>query len=114
MYKIYENIKTIRTSLGMSQATLAEKMGYSDKGMISRIEAGKVDLSYSKILKFAEVLRTTPENLMGFSGADSVSELILTDREKVILNLSANCDEAHYESAVLSLKDGQLPSEQND
>lgn len=66
MLKIYENIKKRRLALGMTQEQLAKKMGYSDKGMISRIEKGQVDISYSKIVEFAEVLRTEPGELMGW------------------------------------------------
>lgn len=66
--ELYDNIKNRRIELGMSQEELAEKMGYTDRSSISKIEAGKVDLSQSKILRFAEVLNTTASDLMGDSG----------------------------------------------
>lgn len=37
-------IRERRTALGISQAELAEAAGYSQKGMISRVEQGKVSL----------------------------------------------------------------------
>jgi transcriptional regulator with XRE-family HTH domain len=49
-----------------SQSQLAEKVGYSDKGMISRIEHGKIDLQQSQILKFAKVFKIDPRTLMGW------------------------------------------------
>ena len=66
MQKLYMNIKKRRTELHMTQDELAVKMGYSDKGMISKIENGLVDISYSKIIEFSEVLRIDPIELMGW------------------------------------------------
>ena len=65
MENLYENIKKRRLKLGMTQTDLANTMGYSDKSMISRIEAGKVDLSQSKILEFANALKIDAKYLMG-------------------------------------------------
>lgn len=70
MNKIYENIKKRRLELNMTQEQLAEKMGYSDKTMISKIEKGQIDISYSKIIAFAEVLKVEPEDLMGWTDQD--------------------------------------------
>ena len=50
----------------MTQTDLALKMGYADKSMIAKIEKGNVDLPQSKILAFANVLETTPSELMGW------------------------------------------------
>ena len=62
---LYDNIKTLRESLKMSQDELAKKVGYKDRTSIAKIESGKVDLSQSKIFAFANALNTTPEELMG-------------------------------------------------
>lgn len=64
MYILYQNIKQRRIQLGMSQSELARRVGYSDKGMISKIESGRIDLPYSKIIDFARVLGTTPVELI--------------------------------------------------
>lgn len=64
--KLYENIKKYRNKAGMTQQELAEAVGYSDKSMIAKIEKGSIDLSESKIMQFAEVLHTTPQELMGW------------------------------------------------
>ena len=66
MLKLYENIRRRRIELELTQDQLAERLGYSGKSMIAKIEAGKVDLSQSKIVAFAEALQTTPARLMGW------------------------------------------------
>lgn len=67
MLDLYENIKSRRLELDMTQEELAEKTGYSGKSMIAKIEKGKVDLPQSKILLFANALKTTPAYLMGWT-----------------------------------------------
>jgi len=67
MLELYENIRSLRFFHCMTQSELAEKTGYRDKGMISRIERGLVDLPISKIELFAKALGTDPIKLMGNS-----------------------------------------------
>jgi transcriptional regulator with XRE-family HTH domain len=67
MIKLYENIKSRRIDLKMTQSELAAKVGYADKGMISRVENGKINLSQSLLIKFAEALETTPGELLGWT-----------------------------------------------
>lgn len=110
MHKLYENIKKRRIELGYSQTKLAELMGYSDKTMISKIEKGAVDLNISKVEAFAKVLCIEPHILMGWSEFEEMPTT-LNDGQKHLLDLFANSDTAHRDSAVLTLKDGQLPSE---
>lgn len=56
--------------LGLTQADLAKKLGYSDKSMIAKIEKGSIDLSQSKITAFANALNTTEVSLMGWDKSD--------------------------------------------
>lgn len=65
MLKLYENIRTRRLALHMSQQRLAELTGYADKSMIAKIEKGLVDIPHSKLELFAKALRTKPGDLMG-------------------------------------------------
>ena len=64
---IYDRIKELRVAQKMSQTDLAEKMGYKDGSMITKIESGKVDISQKKIIAFAKALNTTPAYLMGWT-----------------------------------------------
>lgn len=53
---IHKNIKSRRKELKMTQSDLAKKLGYADKSMIAKIEAGLVDLPQSRIEAFAAAL----------------------------------------------------------
>lgn len=65
MLALYKNIKERRIQLSMSQQELAEQAGYTDRSSIAKIEAGKVDLTQSKIKAIADALKTTSAELMG-------------------------------------------------
>lgn len=73
MDKLYLNIKELRKKNGYTQTELAHKVGYSDKSMIAKIEAGKVDLPRTKIVQFAEIFGVSPMQLMGYDSSDSPS-----------------------------------------
>ena len=55
----------------LTQTDLATKLGYADKSMIAKIEKGVVDLPQSKILALADVLQTSPSDLMGWEQIDT-------------------------------------------
>lgn len=59
-------IKARRQELRMSQREMAARLGYTDHTTLTRIEAGKVDLPQSRIVKIAEVLGVTPGYIMGW------------------------------------------------
>lgn len=80
---LYKNIKTRRTELGITQTQLAEILGYSDKSMIAKIEAGKVDLTQSRIVAFAKALKISPIDLVGWE--EEPYEPDLTSKETKIL-----------------------------
>ncbi len=64
---MYDRIRDRRIELGMTQDDLAKAMGYKDRSMITKIEAGKVDISQKKIEEFAKVLNTNEAYLMGWT-----------------------------------------------
>lgn len=63
----YEKIKTLRKQKRLSQDELARLTGYTDRSSIAKIEAGKVDLTESKIVVFAQALGVSPSYLMGLT-----------------------------------------------
>ena len=66
MKDLYQNIKERRKAIKMTQSQLAEAVGYADKGMISRIESGAVNLPHDRIEAIARALGTTSSELQGF------------------------------------------------
>lgn len=90
MSTIGKNISRIRRDLGMTQEELAKKMGYKSKSTINKIELGVNDIPQSKIVQFAQVLGTTPAELMGWKEddkTDSPSEADLSEGEQLWLEL---------------------------
>ena len=70
---LYKNIKERRQFLHMSQETLAQLTGYTDRSSIAKIERGVVDLSHSKIELFAKVLQTDPGTLLGYDSEEAAA-----------------------------------------
>jgi len=71
---IGENIKNIRKEQKMSQTTLANKLGYCDKSMISKIEHGVVDLNQTRILEFANALGVDATEILGIENGYTEEE----------------------------------------
>ena len=87
MLKLYQNIKDLRCKLGLSQEELARKTGYTDRSSIAKIEAGRVDLTQSKIAAFAEALGVTPAYLMGWEDSkqpDVITSLYTPAEQELI------------------------------
>lgn len=92
MSTVGDNILRMRKELGMTQEELAKRMGYKSKSTINKIELGINDIPQSKIVMFAEVLGTTPAQLMGWndeskSELNTPGELKLTEGEEMLLDL---------------------------
>ena len=90
MSTVGENILYMRKRLGWTQEELAKKMGYKSKSTINKIELGINDIPQSKIVQFAEVLNTTPANLMGWNEEDqtnSPEDPKLSEGERMLLEL---------------------------
>lgn len=86
MLQLYKNIKKRRTELHLTQSELATKMGYADKSMIAKIEKGLVDLPQSKIIAFADTLKISPGDLMGWEVSDNdiANAFINDDLESIV------------------------------
>lgn len=76
MNSVGKQIKALREELGMSQDDLAAKMGYKNRSTIAKIENGVNDVVQSNIVKFAEVLGTTPARLMGWEQEQANNNII--------------------------------------
>lgn len=82
MSTVGENILLMRKRLGWTQEELAKRMGYKSKSTINKIELGINDIPQSKIVKFADVLGTTPAHLMGWT-EDEVKETSSPDKQEL-------------------------------
>ena len=60
-----EIIRTLREKQGLSQESLAARLGYKDRSSIAKIESGKVDLSQSKLEQLSAIFRVPVTHLMG-------------------------------------------------
>ena len=104
MEELYENIRQRRIELGMTQEELAKALGYADKSMIAKVEAGKVDLAQSKILAFASALNTTPSWLMGWNEDDADDKTALLqkiyDENKILFDAAEDATEDEIKAAV--------------
>ena len=61
-----KNIKYYRKLKRLTQEQLAERLGYKSRSSINKIELGINDITQTKVIEFAEVLRVTPAYLMGW------------------------------------------------
>ena len=71
-----EKIRRRRLELGMSQADLADALGYTNRATVAKVESGVNDLTQSKIERYAEALRTTPAYLMDWTEIRTTTTLI--------------------------------------
>ena len=96
MSTVGDRILQRRKELNLTQEEVAKRMGYKSKSTINKIEMGINDIPQSKIVKFAEVLFTTPSFLMGWDEEEnSPEEPKLTEGEKVLLELFRRVPEEH-------------------
>lgn len=84
MLQLYKNIKNKRLEMGISQEELARRTGYTNRSSIAKIESGKVDLSQTKIMQFAEALDTTPSDLMGWDEEPASTKESMEGIENII------------------------------
>ena len=63
---IGQRIKNRRLELGLTQADLAKRMGYTNKSTIGKVENGNNDITQTKVVQYAHALNTTVAYLMGW------------------------------------------------
>lgn len=75
METIHDRIRRRREQLGITQDTLAQKLGYKSRSSVNKIESGENDIPRSRIQAFADVLETTPGWLMGLDQGTADAEV---------------------------------------
>lgn len=96
--EIGEKIKKRREELHMSQQELAEKVGYTSRSTINKIECGANNLRQTKISQIAKALDTTPAYLMGWS-----VELDAVDTDVLVEKLTNKAESCEYDLLVNDL-----------
>lgn len=82
LVNIGNRIRSRRIELGLSQEELKNKVGYSNRSMIARIERGDINITSSKIKAIATALDTTPAYLMGWEDEPEEPSYYLNDEAK--------------------------------
>ena len=88
---IGERIKKKRMEKGWTQNELAWKLGYVDKSAVSLVELGKRNIDHEMLIKYADVLGTTPTYLLGWERKGEFSE-----GEQELLNEIAKNDNTKF------------------
>ena len=81
MEKLYQNIKEMRRAKGLTQFQVAERLGYKDRSMIAKIEAGKVDITIDKVQGFADLFNVDPMDLMGLFPDEGLQQIGLVYKQ---------------------------------
>lgn len=87
--QVGERIKQRREALGMTQDELAKLVGYTSRSSVAKVEANANGMVQSKLIAFANALKTTPAYLLGWEEEpqkknDTIADIILklrTDSE---------------------------------
>lgn len=99
---IGERIKKRRTSLGISQVSLADKVGISKQSLYKYENGIITNIPSDKISQIAAALDTTPSYLMGWDKEDddaTISDRLLTryreldDLDQAMIRRLLKCDE---------------------
>lgn len=113
MYNISQRIKNRRIELRMSQQELADKLGYTSRSSITKIEKGTNDIPRTKIIEIASALKTTPSYLMGWDNGirvfpNNLKQLML--EKGVDLQCLSNVTKIKLDALKKFLEDTQDPT----
>lgn len=90
MPDIGKRIRKRREELEMTQEELADKLHYKSKTTIAKIENGTNDIVQSKVVEFAEALKTSPAYLMGWVDIAEETRPTKQELEKIKSNSYEN------------------------
>ena len=84
--KIGERVRNRRIELDITQEELAQKLGYSDKSSISRIEKSS-KLTLNKVQLLADALNVSPSYLMGWEEENNIDiDMDMSNNQGTISN----------------------------
>lgn len=87
MKELGNKIRELRISLGLSQQQFAESLGYTHKSMINKIELGKCDMSYDKILRLLKEYNLNASEFLNEEeikkNCKNIDELLLPEANRI-------------------------------
>lgn len=87
MKELGNKIRELRISLGLSQQQFAESLGYTHKSMINKIELGKCDMSYDKILRLLKEYNLNASEFLNEEeikkNSKNIDELLLPEANRI-------------------------------
>lgn len=105
---IGKRIKQKRLELGLTQMELAQRMGYTSKAAICKVEKGDDNITTDRVKKFAKALDVTEAYLMGWSEIPNDSMIkAIEGREKktattqVLYNSVIFGDDLNQDEAIM-------------
>lgn len=84
-------IRDLREAKGMTQEELANKVGYTSRAAINKIESGTNKLKQEKIKIFADVLECTVSELLGIDEINNLRPVSSIDIRKIPLYDFISC-----------------------
>ena len=93
-----------RKELGITQEELAFKLGYKSKSTINKIELGINDIPQSKVVKFAEALKTTPAYIMGWEQEEKKNDTI----SDAVVKMRSDNNFFSLVECILNLNDAEI------
>ena len=99
-----QKVKTLRISRGMSQDELAQRLGYTNRSSINKIELGKNDLPRNKVAQLAAILGVEPIEF--FKDDEAVPDVVQDDIIVEIEKLSGS-NRVRLEAYLRALLDSQ-------
>lgn len=101
---IYDRIKERRIELGMSQAELAQRVGYHGKSVISKVENGERDISQTMIVKYAEALGVTATYLLIGENAEQSTPQKINNRVNEFISLFTQLTDEQQKMLIAQMK----------
>lgn len=109
--EVGERIKQRREELKMTQDELAQKVGYTSRSSVAKVEANANGMVQSKLVAFANALQTTPAYLLGWDDEDAEKKNdAITD---IILKLRSDSELLKVVKDVCELSPEQRSAVQN-
>lgn len=98
MNEIHIIIKELRKKAGLTQFDLAEKLGLTQSNY-AHLEAGKIDITFSRLKKIAEVFNISISELLGI---DNNSGAVAVDNSEELEKLRKDIEQLKDKNELLS------------